>query len=31
MGAYDLFHDLRRGVQVNETFVDLELIAIPGL
>ena len=29
--TYDLLHDLRRGVEVNETLVDLELVAIPGL
>lgn len=26
-----MFHDLRGGVQVNETFVDFKLITIPGL
>lgn len=29
--AYYLFHDLRGGVQVNETFVNFKLITIPGL
>jgi hypothetical protein len=29
-GTYDLFHDLRGGVQVNKTFVDLELVTVPG-
>jgi len=28
--AYNLFHDLRGGVQVNEAFVDLEFITVPG-
>ena len=30
MGTHDLFHHLRGGVQVNETFVDLELVTVPG-
>ena len=29
--TYDLLDDLARGVEVNETLVDLELVAIPGL
>lgn len=28
--AYDLFYDLRGGVQVNEALVDLEFITVPG-
>ena len=28
--AYDLFYDLGGGVQVNEAFVDLEFITVPG-
>ncbi len=29
--TYDLFHDLARGVQVDQALVNLELIAIPCL
>ena len=29
--TYNLLDDLARGVEVNETLVDLELVAIPGL
>ena len=25
-----MFHDLGGGVQVNETFVDLEFVTVPG-
>ena len=30
-GTYDLLDDLTGGVEVNQTLVDLQLIAIPGL
>ena len=30
-GTHDLLDDLAGGVQVNETLVDLELVAVPGL
>ena len=29
--TYDLLDNLARGVQVDETLVDLELVAVPGL
>ena len=29
--TYDLLDDLAGGVEINETLVDLELVAIPGL
>ena len=29
--SYDLLHDLAGGVEVDQTLVDLELVAIPGL
>jgi len=29
--AHDLFDNLTRGVEINETFVDFEFIAVPGL
>ena len=29
--TYDLLDDLARGVEVDQTLVDLELVAIPGL
>jgi hypothetical protein len=30
-GAYNLLDNLARGVEVDETFVDLQLEAVPGL
>ena len=30
-GTHDLLDDLAGGVEVNETLVDLELVAVPGL
>ena len=30
-GAYDLLNDLARRVQVDQTFMDLELVTIPSL
>ena len=29
--AHDLFDNLTRGVEINETLVDFEFITVPGL
>jgi len=29
--AHDLFNNLTRGVEVNETLVDFEFVTVPGL